>query len=345
MDENTRQSKGRKPQTRSEAGEFSRRQAASGPLRRRYTRRQDEVDTFASRPARPVAVIDLEAGADEPRPRRVRRIIRKRGEAKRPAAPRPTIRFASTGRTSSRVIRSVGYNVWTGLNLTRIVCGLALVGLLVLGYWLLTAPNFLISQVKLNGSHFLDVPGVIAQTGVDKTNVFLLDEKAVADKLKQLPYVLDAKVEKALPNQLNVQVVERQEAVNWKIGSTNYLVDKEGMVLEAVPTLPDEAAKFPVINSLDNRELKVGDKVDAVAVQSVQLLLPGLTQNGFELASLDYSPVNGLTAVSKDGKWQALFGTSDELDKKISILKGLLADSSVKWKFADLRWTSRPAVQ
>ena len=113
MDENTRQSKGRKPQEKSEAGEFSRRQAASGLVRRRYTRRQDEVDTFASRPARPVAVIDLEAHADKPRPTRARRTsvsgVRLNGLSR----PRPTIRFASTGRTSSRVIRSVGYNVWT----------------------------------------------------------------------------------------------------------------------------------------------------------------------------------------------------------------------------------------
>jgi cell division protein FtsQ len=292
----------------------------------------------STRPARPVAVIDLEATEKPKRPRRT-------NSTQQVSPPSPTIRFASTSRSSARVMRGFGYNVRTNLNFGRMLSLLCLVGLIVLAYWLLNSSQFLVTQITVNGSRFLDVKGVIAQTDVDKINVFLLDEDAIAAKLEQLPFVLEAHVEKALPNQLTVDIVERQEAVDWKIDDTNYLVDKDGVILQVLETLPANASSYPAINSLDKQDLKLGDKVDSVAVDGAQAIWPAMSQNGFQVASLDYEPTTGLTVVSKDGKWKALFGSSAELNKKISILKGLLADHSLKWSFADLRWTARPAIQ
>jgi cell division protein FtsQ len=291
----------------------------------------------STRPARPVAVIDLEATEKPKRPRRT--------NSSQVSPPSSTIRFASTSRSSARVMRGFGYNVRTNLNFGRMLSLLCLVGLVVLAYWLLNSSQFLVTQITVNGSRFLDVQGVIAQTDVDKINVFLLDEDAIATKLEQLPFVLEAHVEKALPNQLTVDIVERQEAVDWKIDGTNYLVDKDGVILQVLETLPANASSYPAINSLDKQDLKLGDKVDSVAVDGAQAIWPAMSQNGFQVASLDYEPTTGLTVVSKDGKWKALFGSSAELNKKISILKGLLADHSLKWSFADLRWTARPAIQ
>lgn len=266
---------------------------------------------------------------------------------KKPAPPKPQIKFSGVKppRTSSRVNRGLTYGLRVNITLGRVLSFICLLAVLGVTYWLLNSPNFLVTQVTVTGGNFLTTDAVITQTGVDKTNVFLLDEQVVANRIKQLPYVLDAQVQKSLPNKLSVQVMERTEAVDWRVGNVNYLVDKDGVVLQVVTSLPPNATDFPVVSSQDATALKIGDKVDMVAVQSAEPIFNAFSQNKLALSALNYSPFNGLTAVSKDGNWKVLLGSSDEIQKKISILQGLLADKDLKWSFADLRSTSRPAVQ
>jgi len=216
-----------------------------------------------------------------------------------------------------------------------------------LGYWLLTAPNFRATNVQVMDGRFLNVKEAIAVTALDQQNIFLLDEEEAANKLRKLPYVLDVSLSKALPNEVIIEVTERHSKLNWRVGSVNYLVDQEGVVLESLIQLSADATKFAVIKSLDDKPLKVGDRVDPVAVRSAPLILKKLEENSIGITSLDYSPTSGLIAIGikEQGSRKILLGTDAELDKKMGILKSLLQDQNLKWTFADLRFTAKPAIQ
>jgi hypothetical protein len=111
--------------------------------------------------------------------------------------------------------------------------------------------------------------------------------------------------------------------------------------------LPDKDNNFTVIKSLDDKPLKIGDKVDPVAVRSAPAILQKLEEIKFGTTSLDYSPTSGLIAmgIKEQGSRKVLLGTDAELDKKMSVLKSLMADQNLKWTFADLRFTAKPAIQ
>ncbi|NWJ44468.1 MAG: FtsQ-type POTRA domain-containing protein [Chloroflexi bacterium] len=224
-----------------------------------------------------------------------------------------------------------------------------LVGLvLALGlvYWILTASNFKMTNIKVTGSKYLDAKAVIDTTGANQQNYFLLKEDDIAAKLRQKPYILDVKVTKALPNELRIEVIERKTGAVWKIGDMYYMVDPDGVILESSAQPRSDASTLPVINSLDTTQKKVGEKVEGVAVSSAAPILDRLQTEGIKITSLDYSPTTGLIVVGngKTGTWKALFGTDAELDKKINLLKALQARTDLKWSLADLRFTDKPVI-
>lgn len=301
---------------------------------KRPTRRKRETqDTFNPHPTYPKLNMGYEEGKGRRKPRpRVRKV-----------------RLSSTAAigAGSTVSRGFGHGLLGDIRNGRIPSFLGLVAMIFLGYWLLTAPNFRVTNVQVKNGRFLEAKDVVASTGVDQQNIFMLNESEIAGKIKKLPYVLDAEVVKALPNSLTVQVKERVSMLNWRVGSTNYLVDPDGVVLETMVQLPANAANYTAIKSLDDKPLKIGDKVDPVAVRSAPLIVKKLEEISFGTASLDYSPTNGLIAmgIKEQGSRKIVLGTDAELDKKMSILKSLMADQSLKWTFADLRFTAKPAIQ
>ncbi len=316
----------------------------------RYQNRRNrpEPPEASFRPHQRYPNLNANAGASEAAPgSRVRR------QARRPVAPpRARIRLDSSVRAPSLRVRVRSPRPQTSSVLRtggRWLSLLALLGLVVLTYWLLTSPTFHVSQVEVKGSRFLNGPEVLKITGADKSNIFLLNEDEVGRKLQALPYVLEAKVTKTIPDRLTVEVIERTSAINWKVGSTSYLVDRDGVVLDAVneKDLPAQAQTFTVIESLDDRRLKLGDRVDGVAVRSAPIIQGQLAQSGVKIAAVQYSPSSGLLVLSapEAGNWKALLGTDAQLDKKINILKGLLADKNIKWSYADLRFVNKPAIQ
>jgi cell division septal protein FtsQ len=306
--------------------------------------------------------LNANAGKDEIAPRG-RRPARRNAVAlptRREATPRASIRLDSAfeasatpvrrparPRTGARRARSQGLSI--SVNPARLVSLAAMLVLLGLGYWFLNSPGFYISKVEVTGNRLLNSDEVIKITGVDKINVFGLNEEEVAAKIKTLPYILQASVKKALPDKLAVTVTERHSILNWKVGGYSYLVDPEGVVLDSYfeKDLPEEAKAYPVIESLDDRKMQLGDRVDAVAVRSAQAIQAQLATAGFKVAAVQYSPSSGLVVISAppSGTWKALLGTDAQLDQKINILKALLADKNIKWSFADLRFVNKPAIQ
>ena len=292
--------------------------------------------------------LNANAGKDEVPPTPRRRPVARRSSAgtPRPGKPQAFIRLDSTVATPRLSTR---FNGKALARTGRLVSLLILVALIGAGVWVLTSNTFHVSRVEVTGSRSLDASKVLQMTGADKQNIFFLDEAAITRKLEALPYVLTAQVSKEFPDGLSVQITERQSVLDWKFGTTNYLVDGDGIVLDtyADKDLPQDAKAFPVIQSLDSRSLQIGDRVDAVAVRSAQTIQSQLTAAKLKITAVQYSPTTGLLVLGTTGplNWKALVGTDAELDKKINILKGLLADTTLKWSYVDLRFVNKPVIQ
>lgn len=337
---------------------------AGTPTQRNPKSRASQEET-SFRPHQRYPRLNADAGKDDiapaPRGRRPaparRPAVLRRENSSRPSirldsafeAPAPAIQ-ARTGRVSfgtRRQPRSQGLTI--NFNSARLISLAAMLILIGLGYWFLNSPGFNISQVEVTGNRLLNSEDVVRVSGVDKINVFGLHEEEVAAKIKTLPYILEANVSKALPDKLTVTVTERQSILNWKVDSYSYLVDPEGVVLDSYfeQDLPEGAKAFPVIESLDGRKMQLGDRVDVIAVRSAKAIQSQLAAAGIKVAAVQYAPTSGLVIISvlPNGNWKAVLGTDVQLDQKMNILKGLLADKTIKWSYADLRFINKPAIQ
>lgn len=150
--------------------------------------------------------------------------------------------------------RKFGKKAWQGyLRVALIAVVLAVSGgaLFAVGEFLLTSPALALanpSQVDLAGNHFVSRASVLEIFSPDRgrsvLRVPLAERRA---QLEALPWVERATVRRALPNRIEVEIVERTPIAFLRDGSDLFLVDKQGMILDR----PVEADfRFPVVTGI-----------------------------------------------------------------------------------------------
>lgn len=213
---------------------------------------------------------------------------------------------------------------------------LALASAAALGYFFLS-PTFLVQEVEVRGNQVLPTGEAIASSRALGSNLFLLDIGEVEARLRQVRYVEWVRVERFLPNRVRLTIQERFPAVSWCNAATwneRYLVDDSGTLVGL------EQAGMAVIYVVDASPsappLRIGERVDAVAVQSAQQVFSRLYNDlDMELLPFQYHKGRGITAVSAEG-WKACFGNSDHLEEKVNNLLALL-HGGVPFQVVDLR--------
>ena len=157
-------------------------------------------------------------------------------------------------------------------------------------------------------------------------SIWLLDTKQVVDRLQGNAYIERASVSVALPDQLSIVVSERRPEVRWQSGSTRYLLDADGRVLDADETTP--MSDTLVIEDRSNRLLKPNDMVDPDALKLSRVLSLRLpAELGLQPARITWDADNKIAVATADSR-TIIFGTSDNLDSKLLVLGTLLKDQT-----------------
>src|SRR5487761_735776 len=146
------------------------------------------------------------------------------------------------------------------------------------GNFLLTSPQMALaspSQVEISGNHFVSRSSVLeifsADRGRSVMRIPLSNRRA---QVEALPWVERATVRRALPNRIQVDIVERTPVAFLREGSNLFLVDGQGKILDR----PLEADfHFPVVTGIsgamprDERALRMKMMVDFLsAIQQVR---------------------------------------------------------------------------
>lgn len=150
--------------------------------------------------------------------------------------------------------RKFGKKAWKGYFRVALIAVLlaGIAGaLFAVGEFLLTSPALALanpSQVDLGGNHFVSRASVLeifsSDRGRSVLRVPLAERRA---QIEALPWVERATVRRALPNRIEVEIVERKPIAFLRDGSDLFLVDKQGMILDR----PLEADfHFPVVTGV-----------------------------------------------------------------------------------------------
>lgn len=223
----------------------------------------------------------------------------------------------------------------------------AVVGFAVVGgiaAWAAYSPYFKVGEVTVTGTENIPPEVVVERAGLIGESIFSADLNAAQRAIYELPLVASAKIERSWPDRIVVTIQERQAWGTWEQGSVAYTIDRQGVVLGAVPP-PEDA---PVIRSSQAGSRQQGDRVDYQAVEAaaaIYELLPGAL--GTEVAEVAYSASRGLVVTTENGQ-VGVFGDSSSIRYKLSVWAALAAEAQarhISYTTIDLRYGNRPVLQ
>jgi cell division protein FtsQ len=226
--------------------------------------------------------------------------------------------------------RAVGSWVASGRVLSLILLIAALGGLL----YIATSPRFTVQAIDVIGAQAMKQDTVAELSGAQGQSIWQVDTDQIAERLKTSAYIEDASASVALPDRLSITVSERRPEVRWQSGSTLYLLDASGRVLDTDKTAP--VTNTLVIEDLSNRPLRPNDTVDADALKLGRLLSLRLpAELNLQPAHISWDLDSHISVITGDNR-KIIFGTSDNLDEKLAILNALLKDGT-PFTLLDLR--------
>ena len=153
-------------------------------------------------------------------------------------------------KTSSRVRRDAALDGVTRFGLPLLISAVLLVAIVVVGvtfYQSATSSEFFnVRAIDIRGTDRTPVEDVkrVVSSEVEKPGVWNADLGEIKAKIEKFPFVKTAAVSRMLPAGIRVDVVERIPAAVVRLGSGDYLVDTEAVVL-AKATAAEK--NFPVV--------------------------------------------------------------------------------------------------
>ncbi len=216
----------------------------------------------------------------------------------------------------------------------RLPAALIALSCAILIYGLLFSGDFAVRTVDVSGMSYGNPSEVALQAGAIDRSVFDVDASQVASDISDLPYVASVDVQLALPNEVSVQIVEREPVVVWRTAQGGVAVDAFGVVMG-----PPPAAELPTIHA-DGIVPEPGTSVSQEIITAVHSIAEELP----DAARIDWSQGEGLIVTMESG--QVIdFGVAQQMPAKLTVLHAVRAQIGDQWETLDLTVPERPAYK
>ena len=207
----------------------------------------------------------------------------------------------------------------------------ALVCLLAVGLFMFTKSDFfMVQEVRIQGMDNVAEEEIVKLLGTVKgQNIFLTDNKALAERIKLHPLVDTAIVKKELPVTIVVNIQERVPVALILNEDGVVEVDKQGTILRFHETWPKTSN--PVVTGVVVPDtIGPGQKVVNVQLEKVLLLLGQAPQSMI--------PLIGEVSINKDDQvflflntgMEVRLGLSEEYAGKLNLLNELIYNEEYK---------------
>jgi cell division septal protein FtsQ len=247
-----------------------------------------------------------------------------------PAARRATRRNLHTAAQTTLHAPPLWGNLWAAQRskIFAIVLVLALAAVL---YVFFETDHFYVFDPGLVGAQYLTPAEIVKASGVRGYSIFFVDTRIVERALMKLPEVRFATVTTRLPNQVTVEIQERQPYIVWQRGGETYWVDGEGVCFRARANL----TQLPVLRDLEPGILKPGERVPASTLAAFWALREAMPESPREV---EWSAARGIAFTEGHG-WKIYLGGANEMPSKIATLRALIAQlgaQNARIRFIDL---------
>jgi len=212
---------------------------------------------------------------------------------------------------------------------------------------------FMVKSIEIQGNHEVPQQEIAAMTDIQRgMNIFDVDIDANALRIRENPYIWNARLSRVFPDRIQIQVYERQPQALLQLDRI-YALDRFATLLPK----PSEIGDLPIITGIDwSPHGSYGEKVTHPLVRS------GLTV--IQLSRIKYPLIKeALTEMHWDrdnDSWIAVFNNSkrpliycgkENLDDRLNILQNYLAEAekdniNIKnFQYIDLRYQDQVVVR
>ena len=182
---------------------------------------------------------------------------------------------------------------------------------------------FRVENIGVTGSKIYSAKEISAAAGVKNRNMFLLTEEKVANSIRpKCPYVDSVKLDRSLPDKLNIKVTDAVPYSYYIKEGKFYTVSKKGYVLSQDDAEPQGLLKILCgdISAVPGKKLTVISKRQRELVEKITA---ELQKNGIAAGVIDVSNTVAIK-LSVENRFEVVLGTSDYLSKKTAHLKGMI---------------------
>jgi cell division septal protein FtsQ len=233
---------------------------------------------------------------------------------------------------------------WTGLHL-------AAAGVVALAAWgghhyLTHSARFTIREVLVSGG--ATAPADQLKKVTDHfvgRNIFAADLMDLQGKLESVPWIRTVSVKRRIPDVLLIQIEERVPEVLVRMGSSLYLADGEGTLLDRYgPQYADY--DFPILTGLDHAGRETLKRRVSLGASLVNFLYRTRPVLADQVSELDLSREDGIEARLNDGGAPLRLSPTAfdlNLDNYLA-MRNYIAANYGTVKYVDLRWKDRITI-
>ena len=181
-------------------------------------------------------------------------------------------------------------------------CILCWTGYFTVAY-LSTAPRFDVKKLAVSGLKRVEENQIVAKAGFEVgTNIFRLNLEEIRKRVEELPWVRYAMVERVLPDQIMVKVIEREPIGLARIRGEIYQFDADGKILDPDPMA---GSSFPILDGLQLSR----DKDNLPKIDIYKKVLDEIGAN--ILSEIHINALGEVTVVSSTDRYLVNLGTAD----------------------------------
>ena len=180
-------------------------------------------------------------------------------------------------------------------------------------FYLRTSPRFEVQKLSVSGARRVPENQVIAKAGFQiGTNVFRVDLDEIRKSVEDLDWVRYASVQRVLPDEIIITVIEREPIGLTRIKGEIYQFDAEGKILDPDPS---SGQSFPILDGL-----RAGDRNGNLRkVETYRNVLEELGQ--ISLSEVHINDSGEVTVVSANDPVLINLGVSDFRSRWIKYLQ------------------------
>lgn len=185
----------------------------------------------------------------------------------------------------------------------------------------LTSPIFSIYEINVINNEIVPKDTVISLSGLKtEENLFKFIKIAAIEKIKEEPYIENAKIRRKLPNTIEIEVEERKPQYEIKLLESYAYISEQGYILE----ISSQSQGMPIIQGLKikDEEITAGMRLEHEDLETLEDIIKIMNliekyKLDIKVTNIDIDAKNGYSIYVAEEKKTIHLGNSTSLNDKI----------------------------